>query len=229
MASRSSLLVEAARRRTLDHVEALPAERSLKFRANCRNVAAVCENLFSLRPVRNPTSPAVAEEGGLRFQGFPSKQSLDNRYSAVLAIWREAYAELLDAGPRESKLDPDNVGFVPSELASLDAGTRKRVELLLAMFRETVTRCNNLTRYIGENIPFEGGDGPGAPARLPPARAFPADVSAELRSWIGRLDNGSSEFNSDELGVRVSRRCRPGTIVMSRRLLDALRDMAGAD
>lgn len=224
MASRPSLIIAAASSRTRLHIEPLEG-KGPKFHANCRNIAALCEKLLSLRPPRNPTSFAVAEEGGIQFQDFPGKSRLDNAYSALLNIWREAYLELIDPGTLVSKLDPEEVGFKASELATLDAGTRKRVELLVAAFRETVKRCNGLARLIRERMPYEdpgavGGEGP---PRLTAPKVLPPDLEAELRSWIGRLNNGSPELDLDELGVRVSRRSRPGNVVMSRRLVDAFR------
>ena len=188
---------------------------------------AVCEKLLSLRPPREPTSPTVAEEGAIHFEAFVSKQSLDNRYSALLAIWREAYAEICDAGTLVSKLDPASAGFTPSELSTLDAGTRRRVELLLAMFRETVNRCNGLTKLIADSVPFRAGSAEdGTQAKLPGRKVFPMDLALELRTWIGRLDNGEAELELDDLGVRISRRCRPGDVVLSRRLIDALREIS---
>lgn len=194
MASRHSLIVVAASSRRQKHLETLEG-RSLKLETNCRNIAALCEKILSLRPPRSSSSAAVAEEGGIRFRDFPSKSRLDNAYSALLKIWREAYLESTDPGTLGSKPDPEAVGFKASERATLDAGTRKRVELLVAAFRETVKRCNGLARLIRERMPYEdpavGGD---RPPRLVAPKVLSPDLEAELRSWIGRLGNGASEL-----------------------------------
>lgn len=225
MASRAALILAAAAKRSDAHIESLPATRTAKFIQNCRNVTTICMAMLSLRPPREPTSQAVAEEGGLQFPTFPKKQTIDNVYSSLLNIWREAYNELLHPGTLKSKLDPGDVSFVSSELAALDEGTRYRIQMLVVLLREMTNRNNDMAKLIREQIPL---DEKGRPLQLP-GPTLAADLRSELASWIGRLDNGTSELDFDEIGARVSRRSRPGNVIFSARLIDALRVIAKFD
>lgn len=131
--------------------------------------------------------------------------------------------EAISRAKAKSRTPLSQASALRSELQALDEGTRTRVELLVVMFREAVQRSNNLSHYIRQNIPFSDGQMNPAEAKS----ALAKDLVAELQHWIACLDNGTSEFDLDDLGVRVSRRSRPGNIVLSKRVLDALRGIVG--
>jgi hypothetical protein len=162
----------------------------------------------------------VSEEGGVKFVRFPRKQTLDNAYASYLAIWREAYDEICNLAAVKSNLDPANLSFTRSDLLTLDEGTRHRVQLLVALFREATNRNNDLQKLIRSSAPLDEN---GQPKLLSSMVSIDHDAKAELSTWLGRLENGTSQLELDELGVRISRRSRPGTLVLSIKVIDALK------
>lgn len=224
MATRSSSIVAAATARSQSYVDSLPLARR-KFGSNCRSISLVCVQLLSLRPPRAPTSSTVSEEGRIHHADFPRKQTLDNTYGEILGIWRQAYAEIMDSGVQRSRLGMTSIEFAPSDLASLDAGTRANVQVLQALLREAQARNNRLSQFIRERVPYDDGEAGNEPARALSSQTtlFPPDIRTELIQLIGRLDNGSSQFQLDDAGVKVTRRSPVGTTIMSRLLFDALR------
>ncbi|MDX8506131.1 hypothetical protein [Mesorhizobium captivum] len=219
MTSRTSLILEAAKKRSETFLDAVGAERTEKFRRNCQNIGSICFQLLSLRQPREPTSIVVAEEGGIKFSRFPRKQTLDNTYAACLAIWREAYDEICNIAAVKSNLDPENLTFTRSELAPLDEGTRNRIDLLLVLFRESTKRNNNLQKLIYNDRPLDENGQP----KLLAAPSLSEDAKEELSAWLGRLQNGTALLELDELGVRVTHKSRPGTLVITTKVIDALK------
>jgi len=214
------MILNAAKARSQTFLESLPPTRTEKFRRNCINIETICVQLLSLRPPREPTSKVVSEEGGIRFARFPRKQTLDNTYASYVSIWREAYDEICNLGVVRSNLDPANLTFTKSDLLVLDEGTRHRVHLLAVLYREAVNRNNALQRLIRTSIPLDEYGKPMVPTR---EIYFDPQLKVELARWVGRLENGSSEFDLDEVGLKVSRRSRPGTLILSRSVIDALK------
>jgi len=129
-------------------------------------------------------------------------------------------------GVVKSNLDPANLTFAKSDLLTLDEGTRHRVHMLVALYREATNRNNDLQRIIRTSIPLDENGTPQLPSLKAPLDPQP---KTELARWLGRLENGSSEFELDELGVKVSRRSRPGTLIFSRSVIDALKVLVSTE
>lgn len=226
MVLRADTILQAASARAARYLEDLPARRGPKYRQNCQHISAICSSMLSLRPPRAPTCAAISEEGSIKFLRFPSEQTLHNSYRELVEIWREAYRELNNMGAVRSRLGVTEVNFIRSELAPLDTTTRDNVILLQVLYKEACRRENDLRQFISENIPYRdpgaetimrSGDLPLAP-----------DLRAELAAWLARLDSGSSGFDVDDLGVRITRRIKPGDLILSRRMVDALKAIAQA-
>jgi hypothetical protein len=97
--------------------------------------------------------------------------------------------------------------------------------LLVALFREATTRNNDLQKLIRNSVSLDEN---GQPKLLPSTVPIDADAKAELSTWLGRLENGTSQLDLDELGVRVSRRSRPGTLIISSKVINALKAMVAS-
>jgi len=218
MASRISAILDAAAKRSGLFIDSLGPDRT-KYRRNCVNIGATCKQLLALRPPREPTSRTVSEEGSIKFSGFPKRQTLDNAYASYLAIWREAFDELCDIGATKTNLDPENINFTRSDLASLDEGTRHRIQLLVALFREATNRNNDLQKVIHRNVTL---DERGQPKLVAHAPAVDPEIKSEVTLWLGQLQNGTSPLDLEDLGVRLSRRARPGMLIIPRAVIDAL-------
>jgi len=221
MASRHSIILDAGKKRSDAFIEALKPDRT-KYRRNCLNIGSICRELLALRPPREPTSPTVSEEGGIKFANFPRKQTLDNAYAPYLAIWREAYDEICDLGATKTNLDPDNLRFARSDLASLDEGTRHRIQLLVALFREATNRNNDLQKIIQRSMVLDESGQPKLAVSTP---SIDPETKSEVTLWLGQLQNGTSPLDLDELGVRISNRARPGKLVIPRAVIDALQKL----
>lgn len=206
--SRSRFLINEAESRTQEMLNSVPPSRA-RFRLQVQRIGEVCKLLVSSKPAMPPTASRVAEEGALRFEGFPSEQTLYNSYRELLQIWKAAFDRMMNAS---KDLAPDAI--LESELESIDAGTRVQIRHLEEAFKRLTSENRRLRQIVKENVEV----------RLDtPDRDVPlVEFSEDLRRWLTRLEKNDSVFEIDKAGVKSGRHCRPGTLILPRDLLFAL-------
>lgn len=177
---------------------------------NLQQISAICQAMVQRATPLRPTANAVAEEGRNKNPSFPAAQTLFNVYPEMLQTWRRAHDDILNIDA------PDPIGS--SELDKIDPGkfepgSRAVVEALVCQVREVTRRNNALKQLISESVPTPADD-------LPPN----ADRVMEwLSAWLEKM--ADSVFELDDIGLKVSSRCRPGTLVMDAELFNELRTL----
>lgn len=68
-----------------------------------------------------------------------------------------------------------------SDLASLDEGTRHRIQLLVALFREATNRNNDLQKIIRRNVTLDEN---GQPKLIASTLASDLETKSEVARWL---------------------------------------------
>lgn len=217
MTRKADAVIAEARDRSTALINAIP-NRHEKRRGTAVRVVEVCTGLLSARPVQEPLAPRVSEEGALRFPGFPAPQTLLNHYRGLLRLWRDAYRKLLDLSAPRPKGQGPALAIADADLASLDPGVKVRIQLLMAVLRETKLEADRAKRVLRDHVPVGGA------SRPPPGVAVSVPGAQALRAWLASLEAGESGLEVVAgTGVRVTRRARPGQIVIPAEVLEAIR------
>ena len=222
MNKKLSAIVDDAMARSTLLIEAIPASKVLQ-RANSERIAGLCKELVSTRPACDPVTPRVCELGEARYSRFPKPQTLLNAYGPLLRIWREAFQKLVSASAPMPVKGGNGLALSEADLNGLDFGTKARVVQALAALRESKLENDRLKSIIRESIP--------APGHAPAAPAMPQVAIGDMRAiqgWLSSLDSGGGGLEVAPVGLRVSIKSRPGTVVMSQDILAALRKIGAA-
>lgn len=211
-------IVADAQEKSAALISALPVGR-IKHRKNAERVVAVCGDLVSAKPVREPRTPLVTELGQSRYGDFPSEQSLLNRYAAILRVWREAFRQVVDISAPTPAKGANAWAIAQEDLAPLDHGTKSRIQLLLAVLRETKGENDRLKQLVRGSVPAPGDTSLTSQA----ADVTRARAIRDVGRWLVSLQNGAGPLEVNAVGVRISRRAMPGQIVISAEVLEALR------
>lgn len=209
MRSRKGTILAVAEAKSASVLQALPEERK-RARANMEAISGVCRALVQRGTPMSPTAKLVSEEGRNRSREFPSAQTIYNEYGEMLAIWRRAYTSILNIDAH----DPIGLDQLENiDVSGLDEGTRFIVDELRQHIRELTQRCNALKQIIAEAVPL-------------PTDSFidsSDNVMEELADWLNRVER--SPFDLDDIGLRVTRRTPPNTVIMHADLLKGIRTL----
>ena len=218
---RSELVIGVALERAGAFVAGIP-EAKPKRREVAAMVSAICAELVSARPCRDPTAAEVSDVGKVRHARFPAAQTMLNHYPELLRIWRSAYADLLrsDAvrkGGPAGAVGGDN--GEPDLAEGADAGSASVVNWFRARLRAEQAEGNRLRKMIEDNIPVTAEGGrvvPGAAA--PPA----GEHVAIIRRFVATVKTGGTGLDEAPGGWIVSRRSRMGAVAVPREVVDAI-------
>jgi len=217
MTRKADAIIAEARQKSTALIDAIP-ERQERRRATADRIIDVCAQLLSAKPVQEPTAPRVSEEGGVRCPNFPAPQTLLNHYRELLRIWRDAYRKVLDLSAPRPNGRSGALAIADADLAPLDSGTKVRVQLMMAVLREQKLETDRVKKILRDQVPVAGG----APTQS--AIVAPAPETQALRAWLAVVEGGASSLEvAAGAGVRVTRRARPGQIVMPAEALEAIR------
>jgi len=207
MKSRKGTFLALAEAKSANLLGSLPEGRR-RARVNLEAIWVICRALVQRATPIAPTAKLVSEEGRNRNPEFPSAQTIYNEYREMLAIWRKAYTDILNIDAR----DPISLDQLEKiDVSELDEGTRFIVDELRQHVRELVQRCNALKQIIAESVPMPAGSLTDSSDK----------VMDELAEWLEDIERGP--FDLDDIGLRVSRRTPPNTVVMHTDLFKALR------
>lgn len=200
---------------------AIPESRR-RYRKNCERLVDICRELVSGRPAQEPLTPVVTELAFSRYKTFPDQQTLLNYYGGFLKVWRDAFQDVVNASAPRPKKEGALI-IAEKDLAALDAGTRAQVSLLQAILGEQKAENDRLKMLLRERV--------AAPGCTEAASAGPAPRVFELeklRGWLASLESGGAlEIVPD--GLRITRRARPGQVVVPVAVLEELRRIDGAN
>jgi hypothetical protein len=212
-------VIEDAMAKSTALIDAVPVNRST-YRAHAENITSICRDLLSQRPACDPSTPRICELGQVRYAGFPAQQSLLNRYAPLLRIWREAFQRMVRATASLPTNKDGGRGLDDADFAGLDAGTRGQIGIFIAVLRETKVENDRLKKLIRDSVP--------APGRTPEigveSRVDQTQV-VMVREWLTALETGSLGLFVDDSGVRVNRTVAPRHVVMTLRVLAALKSL----
>jgi hypothetical protein len=215
---RSAGILVEAERASANVLNGIPIARTV-HRVNTERVIVLCRELVTARPIQEPLAPRVAEIGKIRYPKFPAAQSLLNRYSLILRIWRKAFYDIASVTAVKPRASGELPMMVEAAVAGLDSGGRANVELLIVYLKE-VLRENNRLKEISKqsNLP-RGASGKGT-------SGHPVPLDPLVR-WLKKLDGRNSYLVVDDLGVRISRNARANSLIMEAEVLNTLLELAG--
>lgn len=205
--SRTANIISAAERKASEIIEGMSAG---KVKRTAESVNGICASLVKRRTPLSPSAPLVAEEGQSRNPEFPSSQTIYNRYSKILRVWREAYYDVLNINV-EAPMTSNDLEKVDTSL--MDSSTAAIVNQLLVIVRE-VTQRNNVLKQIIERLSATAGSDLAALGDY-------EEVLVLLGRWIRELADNPA-FQLDEFGLKVSRRTPPNTRIIDAELLERL-------
>jgi hypothetical protein len=187
------------------------SDRKRTRKNNIKKISIVCRALVDRKKPIRPSAEEVAESGSgptFGFDEFPSKQTIYNDYSDVLSFWRKAYDDIknLDAVPSSST--EELLHWNPSDL---DAGSVQNVEALKQRFREQRQANNALRRIIADHVPID----------MDRLSAEERGIADDLEYWMSTIE--ADGFVMTEMGLVVSPRSSPGSLIMDRSLWDGLK------
>lgn len=217
------LVVHAAMERSQAVVDAIPNARET-HRTNAQRAIDICKELVTTKPAQEPLAPRIAEVGDIRYGRFPSKQSLLNRYSEILRVWRRAYRDIINLSAPKTVKAADSMADLEDDLAPLDSGTRARFHVAMQVAREQKLENDRLKHLIREQIPAPRRDRDATPAVLHSS----ATIST-VKRWMNSLASGTGPLEMDTSGVRVTRHARPRQVVIPAEVVVALEVLCGVE
>ena len=223
MNKKVAALVAAAVEQSHAITDSIPSSRLLQ-RANAERIIAICTDLVSSGPARDPVSPVVAELGQIRYGKFPASQTLLNHYPKLMRIWRQTFQQIVNAAAPTPTKPGSALSIADEELQALDSGTKARVQLALAALREAKLENDRLKKIIRDAIP--------APGHEPPTQAASslADEHAKsINAWLYSVDSDQNGLEVGAVGLRISRRGRIGTVIMTTDVVNALRAVCSVE
>lgn len=198
-------------RQASENLKATLGANSRKRAVNYTNITSICEHLLVAKPVVEPTADTVSTMGCRHYPYFPARQTLNNDYSSLLNIWRNAYVEILRLKPRRasaSQLQVTNQADFDREIGVLKADI-KLLTADLARARAVIASQSIL---------------PKAEEKCSPSEAL-ATLKI-LRDWLRDIREQRGALTPLELapaGLKVSSRARPGMVVMKPEVVDLLK------
>lgn len=197
-------------RQASENLKATLDPKARKRALNYTNIALTCEHLLVAKPIVEPTAETVSVIGSRLYPHFPAKQTLNNDYSSLLNIWRNAYAEIL-------RLKPRRASALPMQVTSQDEYDRE-IGVLKA---EIKLLAADLAR---------------ARAIIASQKTVPADANTSslsellvtfkiLGEWLRDIREQRSVLSPLELtpaGLKISSRARPGMVVMKPEVVDLI-------
>lgn len=178
---------------------------------NARLVGLVCQRLVSAIPIRNPSAAVVVELGLLSYgKDFPKKQTLYNSYKEILELYRKCFISIVGGLKPESF---SNKGFLAkSEIGNyIDFGTRRRIELMIDIYKEQVQEIRRLRSLLTSTVPV-----PLREANISHEAKLLTNIEVELIcAWEQKVSSGSLKLEVDSLGLRVMRQAGPRPHVMT--------------
>ncbi|OWV64611.1 hypothetical protein ATY75_32195 [Rhizobium sp. N122] len=204
--SRIKAIIRAAEIETEDFIAAIPAKNRIN-QANNKAIANVCKMMLLRKKPIYPSAESVAEEGRVQFPKFPDKQSLYNRYSKMLGIWRRAFEGMVDirADPAGTSIED----FERLDLTGLDAGTRASIQEMKSLIQRLFNLNKNLKELIGNSVSLQPHNDIAVP-----------ELVEMLGRWLSFVR--SSRFLLDDIGLRVSRDTIARTTIMDRHTFDRI-------
>jgi hypothetical protein len=107
-----------------------------------------------------------------------------------------------------------------ADLAPLDHGTRGRITLIMAVLREHKVENDRLKRLVRDHVPALGG-----PNTAPVNALLPAESQRKIKLWLTFLTDGSAGLEVNGSGVQITRRSRPGQVIVTPEVLQALQEI----
>lgn len=210
--------IAAASKHSESWINSIP-ESLVKRRRNADRISAICQELVNARPTQDPTSSRVAEAGGVRYGDFPKPQTLLNSYRPLLKIWRDAYQRVLDISAPIPRLPGEAPEIDDRDMIEIDSGLRARINLLVQLNKEQLATINRLKNIISESVP----------APRPGTESIAVDdwslEKAILSRWLSDLEIGNGALIATDLGIKLTQRAHPHSLVASDEVLEALRVM----
>jgi hypothetical protein len=189
-----------------------------------KRVGLVCHRLISALPIRNPSATAAVELGILSYgKEFPRKQTLYNNYKEILALYRNCFIAIVGGVSPESFAD--KAFITKSEIGGyLDFGTRRRIELMIDIYKEQLQEIRRLRNLLKATVPV-----PLAEADISHEAKMLTNIEIELISaWEHKVSNGSLKLEVDSLGLRVMRQAGTRPHVMTIDEYEAIKSLVRA-
>lgn len=186
----------------ITRVESIISECVGNVKSTSSAIDRICRAYVMQRAeVLKPTALAVAGELGMPVQTIYNNVA----YNGIVRIWVQAYIDLNDVGAGSLKSREDQIKS--ADLSSMDMGTRHTFQLL-QQINEELKRENRMLRKLREQeTPLQ-------------TEETNSDLLISLDEWA--CDARDFGFALDDKALRVTSNTPPGTIVMPRRLFDAL-------
>jgi hypothetical protein len=197
-------------RQASENLKATLGPNARKRALNYTNISLTCEHLLIAKPVVEPTAETVSIMGSRLYPYFPAKQTLNNEYSSLLNIWRNAYAEIL-------RLKPRRASALPLQVTSQDDYDRElgvlkaEIKLLAAdLARARAVIASQNTMPVADN------------------RSSPSEPLVTLKilgEWLRDIREQRSVLSPLELtpaGLKISSRARPGMVAMKPEVVDLI-------
>lgn len=205
--SRTGRIILAAEKRVAEILDAMPTE---KARRSAEGVNAICIALVKRRTPMMPTALVVSEEGRNQSPRFPAHQTIYNKYSKILKVWRDAYYDVVNIDG-EAPLSGDDIQRI--DTTKMEVGTANIVDRLKAIVFEVNQRNNVLKQIIDNLTPAHAG--------VSPIILEHEEIIGKLGKWIRQLADNKA-FQLDEFALKVTRRTPPSTRIIDAELLDEL-------
>jgi len=208
--TRRAMILKWAEEQSEQAIDRIP-DRQKTRKNNLRKIHIVCRSLVARKKPRRPSAEEVAESGTtsvFNFDTFPSRQTLYNDYSEMLSFWRTAFDDIINLEAEPAASIDQLLAWSPSDL---DAGSFENVKALKRLIREQKQANDALRRLVTDSIPVYMD-------RQSPEEASVAD---DLSYWMSTIE--AEGFEMTEIGLVVTNRTFPGTLVMDRSLWDGLK------
>lgn len=205
--SRISRIILSAEKRVAEILDAMPSEQA---RRSAESINAICIALVKRRTPIMPTALVVSEEGKNKSPSFPSHQTIYNKYSKVLKVWRDTYHDIVNIDG-EAPLSGDDIQRI--DTTKMEVGTANIVDRLKAIVFEVNQRNNVLKQIIDNLTPARAG--------VSPIVLDHEEIIGKLGNWIRELADNKA-FQLDEFALKVTRRTPPSTRIIDAELLDEL-------
>ncbi len=210
-------IMERAEEDSTRLIDRIPLVRT-RHRANAELIVSLCREFVTSKPIREPTSRALAEVGKIRYSKFPAPQSLLNRYRELLRIWKTAFGAMISVTAPAPKREGE--AFVEAaSLQTLDAGTRAQIDLLEALFKQQKIEIDRLRKLVRQTLPVP------IPAS-DPVQSSSYDLTP-VKQWLKEVRHQDHYLEVDKAGVRLAQTARPRMLIMSADVLRCLSGLCG--
>jgi hypothetical protein len=213
MVTRKALILQWAAIKSTEALDRIP-ENQMTMRATFQKVHTVCRALVERNKPMRPTAAEIVQSGRASkfgFDDFPSsEQTLYNDYGELLGYWRKAYTDIvnLDAEP-----PADQEQLLNWDTSHLDLGSQEIIRGLKRLVMEQKRKNDALQRLITDHIPVVFDEMSDAER----------EVIDDLAYWASAIERQGFELN--DVGLIVTSRSSPGTVIMERSVWDGIQDI----